>query len=177
MELSVTIRAEQPDDIPAIRVVNDRAFGQPDEANIVEALRSSCDELLSLVALVNGQIVGHILFSPVTIAHQAGVLKGAGLGPVAVLPEYQRRGIGSQLIESGLAILKQGLFPYVIVLGHPEYYPRFGFRRASQYGIRCQWNEVPDEAFMILVVNEKDMMGVTGVARYRGEFDVTDSSR
>lgn len=97
-DIHADIRVEQPVDVPAIRAVNERAFGRRDEADIVDKLRTSCDEILSSVALINGQIVGHILFSPVFLAHQKGVLVGAGLGPVAVLPENQRQGIGSTLI-------------------------------------------------------------------------------
>ena len=177
LDLKVDILPEQPVDIPAIRTVNEQAFGQRDEADIVDRLRSSCDELLSLVAHGNGQVVGHILFSPVTIAHYKGMLKGAGLGPLSVLPEYQRRGIGSQLVMNGLEILKLRSIPFVIVLGHPEYYPRFGFQRTSLYGIHSQWQGIPDEAFMILVLNENDMVGVSGVARYRDEFDASVSTR
>ena len=88
---------------------------------------------------------------------------------MAVLPERQRQGIGSELVETGLAELRERDCPFVIVLGHPEYYPRFGFEPASRHGIKCEW-EVPDEAFMILVLDEVRMPEAGGRARYRAEF-------
>jgi putative acetyltransferase len=90
---------------------------------------------------------------------------------MAVLPELQHHGIGSQLVQAGIEILKGRGHPFIIVLGHPEYYPRFGFKRASVHGIRCQWEGVPDETFMILILNDEAMFGASGVARYRNEFD------
>jgi putative acetyltransferase len=91
---------------------------------------------------------------------------------MAVLPEYQKQGIGSELVRAGRSKLKKKRCPFVLVLGHAEYYPRFGFEPASRYGIRSQW-EVPDEAFMILVLSEAEMKGISGVAKYRQEFDET----
>jgi len=94
-----------------------------------------------------------------------------GLAPMAIAPERQRQGIGSRLIEAGLKVLRQQACPFVIVLGHPEYYPRFGFVPASGHGLACQWEGVPDEAFMVLILDKAFMAGVSGVARYRDEFD------
>jgi len=94
-----------------------------------------------------------------------------GLAPMAVLPEFQRQGIGSRLVRYGLDILRQGSCPFIIVLGHPEYYPRFGFEPASTHKIRCQWTGVPDEAFMIIILDKDAMAGVSGIAAYRSEFD------
>ncbi len=170
VRLPVSIREEGAGDISGIRDVLEQAFDQPFEADLVEALRSACDDLLSLVALVGGRVVGHVLFSPVSIARKEGSIQGMGLAPLAVLPEYQRRGVGSQLVQHGLVMLKKRKCPYIIVLGHPDYYPRFGFQPASHYGIRCQWQDVPGEAFMILVHDESALLGVSGVARYRDEF-------
>jgi putative acetyltransferase len=127
--------------------------------------------LLSLVATSDDSIVGHILFSPATIEHDGNVLEGMGLAPMAVSPEYQRQGVGSALVESGLKTLRARSCAFVIVLGHPDYYPRFGFELASKHGIECQWEGVPDEAFMALILDEAAMEGVSGVARYRDEFD------
>ena len=93
-----------------------------------------------------------------------------GLAPMAVLPERQRQGIGSRLVEAGIRILRKQGCPFVIVLGHPGFYPRFGFVSASRYGLTCQWEGVPDEAFMVLILNESTLAGVTGIARYRDEF-------
>lgn len=167
----INIRPEQPEDLSLIQVVNEVAFGQPAEANLVDTLRSACPDVVSLVAVSDGQIVGHIFFSPVIVSDNVHQVKGMGLAPMAVLPEYQRRGIGSSLVESGLRILGTQNCPFVIVLGHAEYYPRFGFVPASRYGLDCQWAGVPDEAFMVLVLDETAMSGVSGVARYREEFD------
>jgi len=167
----IIVRTEKPEDIEGIREVNERAFGQPQEADIVDALRSACPDALSFVAVEEDRVVGHTLFSPATIHSRDGVVRGMGLAPMAVLPECQRRGIGSKLVRAGLAALKESSCPFVIVLGHPEYYPRFGFVPASGHGIRCQWDGVPDEAFMLLFLDESAMKGVSGVARYRSEFD------
>ncbi len=167
----ISIRIEEPDDLPAVRAVNERAFRQPTEANVVDKLRQTCDGLLSLVAVDEVMVVGHVLFSPVTVECDDRTVCGMGLAPMAVLPECQRRGIGAALISRGLNILKDRDCPFVIVLGHPEYYPRFGFETASRYGIRSQWNGVPREAFMILVFNQVALNGCHGVVRYRDEFD------
>ena len=163
----IDIREELPEDIAAIREVNKRAFGQNQEPNLVDALRSNGASLLSLVATVDGQVVGHIMYSPAIIAEVAG----AALAPMAVLPEHQRRGIGSKLIETGTRKLKDAGIPFIIVLGHPSYYPRFGFQPASTVGIRCEW-DVPDEVFMLLVLDEVRMQAVSGLAKYRPEFSM-----
>lgn len=167
----IEIRTERPEDVPAIRFVNEQAFGQAQEANIIDKLRLSCDGLLSLVAVTDRRVAGHILFSPAVIEADGPLLRGMGLAPMAVLPECQRRGIGSELVREGLRILRASPCPFVIVLGHSEYYPRFGFERASKYGLQSQWEGVPDDAFMILVFDEAAMKGASGVARYRDEFD------
>jgi putative acetyltransferase len=165
------IRREQPGDLAAIRNVNDRAFGRPDEGAAIERLREACEELVSLVAVVDGRVVGHILFSPTRLdTEDGGELSGMGLAPVAVLPEWQRQGIGSELVRAGLATIRQTPCPFTVVLGHPTYYPRFGFEPAARHGIRCQW-DVPEEAFMLLVMDRNTMRGASGVVRYRSEWD------
>jgi len=161
----IEIRQEAPCDIPAIREVNRRAFGQDHEGNIIDALRTNRAALLSLVASMTGQVVGHIMYSPATV----GTLNGAALGPVAVLPDHQRRGIGSRLIKTGNRMLKNSACPFIVVLGHAAYYPRFGFVPASSRGIMCEW-EVPHDVFMLLVLDEAKMQGVSGLAKYRHEF-------
>jgi len=165
------IRAERQQDIDAIRQVNNRAFGRPEEGRIVDDLRNSCDGLISLVALLDDKLVGHILFSPATIDGRSGVVTGMGLAPMAVLPEFQRRGIGSRLVAKGLQSIRNTSCPFVIVLGHEKFYPRFGFERASEYGLKCQWDGVPDNAFMAMILDESVMEGVSGVVKYRNEFD------
>jgi len=163
------IRREQQQDIPEIRQVNRLAFGQEQEASIVDKLRENCNSVLSLVTLTDGKVVGHILFSPAVIEGKHGRLVGTGLAPLAVLPEYQRKGIGTELLQTAIARIKRGGCPYIIVIGHPEYYTRFGFERAGRFGISSEW-DVPDEAFMILILDRKAMNGITGVARYREEW-------
>jgi putative acetyltransferase len=160
------VRDESPEDRAAIREVNDRAFDQPLEGRIVDALRAHGVVQLSLVALVDGRIAGHILFSPVTTA--SGVV-GAGLGPMAVTPDRQRRGVGAALIAAALPRLRASGCPFVVVLGHHEYYTRFGFVPASRYGLRCEW-DVPDESFMVQVFDEQATAAAAGLVRYRPEF-------
>jgi putative acetyltransferase len=167
----IEIREETVEDIPGIRFINEQAFAQPAEANIVDKLRESCPGLLSLVAVLEGQVAGHILFSPAFIDSNGVRIEGMGLAPVAVLPAIQNRGIGSALILRGIEILRGKDVPFIIVLGHADYYPRFGFEKASRHGIVSQWEGIPDEAFMILMLDRKAMQGIVGVARYRDEFN------
>jgi putative acetyltransferase len=110
-----------------------------------------------------------VLFSPATIESRQIAVPGMALAPMAVLPECQRQGIGSKLVRSGIEKLEKRRCPFVIVMGHPEYYPRFGFEPASCYGIRSEW-EVSDDVFMILVLNGSKMKGVCGLAKYGPEF-------
>jgi len=167
----LTIRPERPEDIPGIRLINLQAFGQPTEADIVDQLRQTCRESLSLVAEDNRQLVGHILFTPAVIECNGRQVIGMGLAPMAVLPKRQRQEIGSALVRCGLYTLREQGCPFVIVLGHPHFYPRFGFEIASRRGLVCQWEGIPDEAFMVLIMNEEVMKGITGIVRYRDEFN------
>jgi putative acetyltransferase len=166
----VTIREEQSGDATQIRIVIQQAFGQTEEADIVDKLRKACTHRISLVAVSRGPMVGHILFTPVTIQAKEKIIEGMGLAPMAVLPEFQRQGIGSKLVNVGLDIIKKNKHPFVIVLGHPTYYPRFGFVPASRYGIKSEYENVPDEAFMVLVLDPQALKGVSGIAKYRPEF-------
>jgi putative acetyltransferase len=166
----VTIRPERPDDAARIREVNHLAFGQPAEADLVEKLRANCAEALSLVA-EDDTVVGHILFTPVVVEDAGRPVAGMGLAPMAVLPDRQRQGIGSQLVRRGLDLLRERGCPFVVVVGHPEYYPRFGFERASTHGLASQWDGIRDEAFMALILDAPAMTAVSGVARYRDEFN------
>jgi putative acetyltransferase len=169
------LRVEQPRDSTGIRRVNELAFARPEEADVVDRLRQADTPFLSLVAEDDGAIVGHVLFTPVIVddgeRYVGRRVAGMGLAPLAVVPKRQRQGIGSALVCRGLELLRTDDCPFVIVLGHPEYYPRFGFERASRHGLTCQWKDVPDEAFMVLVFDLDAMRGVSGVARYRDEFD------
>lgn len=171
MKSMIAIAEEKIEDADDVRKVILKAFGLPVEANIVDRLRANCPKILSLVARDGDAVVGHILFSPAGIRGQAGTVVGMGLAPLAVLPEWQRQGIGGLLVRRGLENLKERGCPFVIVLGHPDYYPRFGFEPASAHGIASQWDGVPDEAFMILILDVAVMKNAAGVARYRDEFD------
>jgi putative acetyltransferase len=164
------IRPESPEDRPGVRQVNELAFGQPAEADLVDRLRLACADSLSLVA-DDGVVVGHILFTPVVVEGTAGDVIGMGLAPMAVRPDRQREGIGSQLVKRGLEMLRERGCPFVVVVGHPDYYPRLGFEPASARGLASQWEGVPDAAFMVLVLDTHAMTGTSGVARYRDEFN------
>lgn len=164
------IRREAEHDVAAIRHVNERAFGQPDEARLVDALRAGGAVLLSLVAERDGMVVGHVLFSPAKVVGERAETQAAALAPIAVLPGYQKTGVGSSLVRQGLAELRDAGHGLVIVLGHPDYYPRFGFVPASTFGIGCPF-DVPDEAFMVLELRNGAAPPGGGVVRYRPEFD------
>jgi putative acetyltransferase len=164
-----TIRLERPEDVLQIRNVNELAFEQPAEADLVDRLRQGCPDFLSLVAEDDG-VVGHILFTPVVIESAGRQVHGMGLAPMAVLPDRQRQGVGSRLVKQGLDILRERGCPFVVVIGHPEYYPRFGFSPASGHGLVSQWEGIPDAAFMALTLDASSMAGISGVAKYREEF-------
>jgi putative acetyltransferase len=172
------VRAEKPEDLEAIRRVNFAAFGRESEADLVDQLRGAASTF-SFVAVELERIVGHIFFSPVAIPQSghsanvgecAGDLLVLGLAPVAVLPKYQRQGIGSLLIQSGLEECARLSFKAVVVLGSPAYYPRFGFIPAKEKGLGCEY-PVPDEAFMVLELEPGALEGCAGVVKYRSEFN------
>jgi len=166
----ITIREEESGEFHKIRIVLQKAFRQTEEADIVDKLRENCSNRISLVAVSAGQIVGQILFTPVTIQAKKGIIAGMGLGPMAVLPEFRRQGIGPRLIKAGLNLIERTKYPFVIVLGYPTYYPRFGFVPASRHGIKSEYENAPEEAFMILVLNPVAIEGVSDMAKYRPEF-------
>jgi putative acetyltransferase len=166
------IRREIPDDIPVIHDLNSRAFKGPGEAQVVDLLRERCEDFISIVAEVNGQIVGHILFTPVRLVRESGEeLIGMGLAPLAVSPGHQGQGIGTILCEAGLEEMKASGAPFVVVLGHPNYYPRFGFEPAERYHLRCVYEDVPPGAFMVKVFQPEMKAALSGVVHYRPEFD------
>ena len=164
------IRKETVKDIQDIRMLNDLVFSGPVEGAIVDAIRKKSPESLSLVAVKNGKIIGHIFFSPVDITGLDGI-QAMGLGPMAVLPEYQKQGIGSALIKHGISQLQELGCIVVVVLGHAEYYPKFGFSPGSGHGLRCQWDGVPDNAFMVRFLKKEFDGVVSGTVKYLGEFN------
>lgn len=166
---SVMVRPEQTKDFDAVRELNLAAFPNAAEANLVDALRANGKATLSLVAVQDERIVGHILFSPVTLESNDGEDSVLGLAPMAVLPELQRQGVGSLLVTTGLAHCKQFGVGSVVVLGHSDYYPLFGFEKASQFGVRCEY-DVSDEYFMLLELMEGAGKRISGLARYQPEF-------
>ena len=165
----VSIHLETPKDVDSIRNVNEQAFGQAAEATIVDKLRNRNALTLSLVATKDNEVVGHIAFTKVTIESEDSSFEAIALAPMAVLPAYQRKGIGSQLVNAGLEECRRLGQEIVVVLGHPDYYPRFGFILAKQKGIKCEF-EVPDEAWMILELTEGILAGRTGTVKFQPEF-------
>ena len=149
------------------------AFGRRAEAELVDKLRDTEGFVpqLSLVADNSGVILGHVMFTRVTLESDPPA-KVLALAPVSVYPAYQKRGIGSALIRSGLAIADERGESLVVVLGQPEYYPRFGFVPASSLGILSPWPDIPDDAFMVKPLSgyRDDMMGTV---RYPPEFEET----
>jgi len=165
--MKCVIRPEQPADEAAIRQINEAAFPTAGEARLVDALRAASRLTISLVATVADSLLGHVAFSPVRIE---GVPEsaGLGLGPLAVSPTHQRQGIGGQLIEEGLKAAAQAGFSFVVVLGEPRYYSRFGFVTASRFGLTNEYGA--DEAFMICELHPGGLPDADGLVKYAPEF-------
>jgi putative acetyltransferase len=160
------IRAERPTDKLEIHNLLASAFPTEQEADLVDRLRANGRLMVSLVAEVEGTLAGHIAFSPVTIDDRERVVAGAGLAPLAVHPRWQRRGIGAGLVRRGLADCKQAGIGFVVVLGEPEYYRRFGFQTASLRTVTNVYGV--DEPFMLIELRSGSLR--PGVARYAPEF-------
>jgi putative acetyltransferase len=165
----ITIRAETEADYAAVRRINEAAFGQAAEADLVEALRREASPYISLVAELDKKIVGHIFFSPVSIESENENFTALGLAPMAVLPEYQNQSIGSQLVTQGLKECQRLGHDVVVVLGHAEYYPRFGFVPASQKNLGSEY-DVPDEVFMVAELKAGALDGRQGLVKYHPAF-------
>ena len=165
----LSIRLETPADIDVIHCVNEQAFGRKDEADIVDKLRDRAALTLSLVAVQDNEVVGHIAFSPAAIESDSSSFEAISLGPIAVLPAYQRQGIGEQLVRAGLDECRKLGHGVVLLVGHPGYYPRFGFVLASSKGISCPF-EVPDEAFMVLELQPGALADRSGLVRFPPEL-------
>jgi putative acetyltransferase len=164
------IRQERPEDAIGIRQVNEQAFGRLSEGELVDRLRKQGKITLSLVAVEDDSIVGYILFSPVKIQSEERLFYGLALGTMAVLPEFQGRGIGSLLVKTGLEKCREAGHDWVVVLGHPGYYQRFGFAPASRYGMKCEYN-VQDEVFMAMELKKGKLNDCSGTVRYQPEFN------
>ena len=166
------IRPEIIDDYASITEVNDLAFGQKNEGQLILRLRKTKKFIpgLSLVAEIEGRIVGHILFYPIEIKSDDQVFPSLALAPMAILPEYQKQGIGSRLVEEGLKKARKLGSKSVIVLGHAAYYPRFGFEPAGKWGIRPPF-EVPDAVFMALELVRDGLKDIQGTVEYPPEFN------
>jgi putative acetyltransferase len=161
------VREEQPGDRPQIRKVNEAAFGRRDEADLIDELRREGVALLSLIAELDGQIVGHILFSRVTVETGQGPVAAVSLAPMAVLPDHQGHQIGSDLVRRGLTALRERGERIVIVLGHKEYYPRFGFTAEKA---RYLASPFPPDAFMALELAAGALDGLRGTVKYPNAF-------
>lgn len=164
------VRKEIEGDESAVRRVNELAFGGTSEAVLVDALRKNPQPHISLVAELDGEVVGHIFFSPVRIESDSTSFTALGLAPMAVLPELQNRGIGSELVRQGLKACFEMNEKVVLVLGHPEFYPRFGFVPAKSKGLSCEY-PVPDEVFMVAELEEGALSERVGLVKYSSEFN------
>jgi putative acetyltransferase len=163
------IRKETQEDIAAIRSVNEQAFDGTVEADIVEKLRERGALTLSLVAIKDNEITGHIVFSPVKVESERSSFEAIALAPMAILPAYQHKGIGSQLVRAGLEECRRLGYKAVVVLGHPDYYPRFGFVPASTFNLKCEY-QVPEEVFMALELSKGSLANISGTVKYQPEF-------
>ncbi len=164
----MNIRHEQQADFKQIYAVNEAAFERHEEAKLVNLLRDKVAGCLSLVALESDEVVGHIMFSPVCIDGVTGKLF-YGLAPMAVLPSYQNKGIGSSLVEAGLDECRKLGGAGVFVLGHPNYYPRFGFTSSSQFNIKSEY-DVPEDVFMALELQTDSLDKLNGIVKYNEVF-------
>ena len=169
----VTVRVESKKDYPAVYEVNKLAFKREAEAKLVNNLRKSSGFIpeLSLVAEKDGEIVGHILFSKLKIKRDLGEVTALTLAPIAVLPECQKQGIGSLLIKEGLAACNRLGWNIIIVVGHPEYYPRFGFTPARKKGLEISFKEpIPDDVFMVCELKPGALEDISGTVELPQAF-------
>ena len=165
----IEVRDAGPEDAAAIVRVHDLAFGRTNESRLVEAIRRSGASVISMVATMGARVVGHVLFSPVTIDAPGVPIAAMGLAPLAVLPDVQRGGIGTMLVTLGLDEARRRRVKVIIVLGEPAYYQRFGFRPAREFGMRLEYPEAGD-AFMVRELANGVLAGRAGLARYLPEF-------
>lgn len=168
MEGDAIIREEMASDVEGTRGVHEGAFETVLEADLVDNLRRSGKALVSLVAEIDGEVVGHVLFSPVTLVSEGKTIIGAGLAPIAVAPRFQKRGIGKRLIRQGLNACRLKGRPFVVVLGEPGYYGQFGFLKASRFGVQNEYGV--DEEFMVVELQKGSLPPEGGLVKYGPEF-------
>ena len=168
--VEVVIRQEKPQDYQQMFDVNARAFETDAEANLVEALRSRVEPMISLVATLAERVVGHTLFTPVKAQSAPDQAVTMALGPVAVEPDLQNKGIGSKLVRAGIAENRVLGVEAIFVLGHPNFYPRFGFQPAAQFGLWYAKEEL-EPYFMVLELRHQALASLSGFAEYRPEFN------
>ena len=170
--MPITIRPETLQDYKIIYQLNKQAFERDNEAKLVNNLRESSSFIpdLSLVAELENQIIGHILFVKIQIKNSSQETESLALAPMAVHPDFQKKGFGGRLILEGLKRIAALGFKSVIVLGHEHYYPKFGFEPAEKWGIKAPI-EVPSEVFMALELVPDGLNGVSGVVEYPKEFE------
>jgi putative acetyltransferase len=164
----IEIRDERPEDASDIEDVVKRAFGSQDEANLVQMLRDANKAVISLVAVDNGRMVGHVMFSEVSIDPPHEGFDGIGLAPLAVTPEFKALWVGSKLVRLGLDRCRRAGYNIAVVLGSARYYPRFGFSCASDFGLGNEYGEV--EHFMAMELELGALDRVCGTVKYQPEF-------
>jgi putative acetyltransferase len=164
----IEIRSDAPDDYEAVRELHARAFGGPAEGRLVDLLRAAGKAVVSLVAADQHRVVGHILFSPVTVTEAPERFRAVGLAPISVLPEWQHRGIGSTLVWHGLDACRRQGCDAVVVLGHEKYYPRFGFVKATDFGLQNEYDAI--ESFMAMELRGGALKEIRGLVTYASEF-------
>ena len=167
MSPALVVRPETPADHDAVRRIETAAFDQPDEAALVDALRADGDAAVSLVAEQDGVLVGHILFSSLSIVGAQGALKAVALAPVAVDPARQNQGVGGALIRAGLDACREAGFEAAVVLGHADYYPRFGFSAQAALGLKAPFS---GPSFMAIDLRGQHGAALAGEVRYARAF-------
>lgn len=163
------IRVEKPTDIEKIWHINAEAFETEEEANLVNILRDSSATYISLVYEENNELVGHIFFTPVELVGDTSDLRLIGLAPMAVMPKMQNKGIGSALVQAGIQKCLIEDYDAIVVLGHPNYYPKFGFVPSVNYGIKSEY-EIPEDVFMVMELKENALIGKQGTVKYHEAF-------
>ena len=171
-QVDLDIRLETSSDVSGIRNVEERAFQRLTEADLVDLIRTRGKDSLSMVAVRSGSVTGHILFTPVTLEPHTDSLRGLGIGPLAVLPDCQKTGIGSRLMRAGLESCQAQGYDFIVLLGDPRYYSRFGFKPAREYGLTSDYGD--GDEFQLLELRPGALTGASGKVKYIPEFKELD---